>query len=833
MAEQAKIGVYFWDQGSRLSQALDLEALQAQLSKAKTVAHAGTLTDPLSAASLASVGEAVQAGEIDRVLYVGPFTIHQRKTLTESLAEAGLNPYLVEFADLEIQGVFDTSIAPEIRRNKAAVYLKMILARVRLLEPLEPVELPAAEKVLVVGAGVAGLHAADSMAKLGKEVILLEQQSGVGGKVAHLSRFYPLLCDPRCGLQFVLDSLGESRCLDLRTLSSLESLDGCPGDFEVVIKTRPRYVSLTRCNACGMCQEACPVTLDDAVSIHRDAPVDEELPEIQEEVPEEVVEAAGEDVLSPGLPPPVIPRELGGTERPARFRRKAIHPATPMAWPAAFVVEREHCPPDCRECEKACPNDAVLLDQEESSETQHVGAVLLTTGWDPYPLSRLEEYGYGHAENVISNLEMERMLSADNDYFERVSGFSPEGLKEVGFIQCAGSRDEEHLPYCSSVCCSATLKQVLDLKRQAPDAACYVFYQHIRSPGFDEDMYRKVRELGDVFFIRERPAKALMAEDGKIEVEALDPLLDKKVKAKLDLLVLAGGMRPSDGGLELGYTLKMPRNQYDFFESHRQCYPAESQRTGIYVGGCAREPMNVANSIESSNRAAMEALGFIGKNIVIAPTHPEVNERKCDKCGRCVEDCPFRSYDYNDQGFPKLNLTKCRQCGNCMGVCPKGAISLHHRTLKQYATQVETLGDSSSFMGKKEEPVVLAFLCINDAYWAARDAVEKGISPPNAVIMPVPCAGAVNNALVADALSFGVDGVLIGGCKDSQCHYIRGGQLVQKRRGDVADKLQKMHMDAERFRYENIGIRESGKYAEVLNEMVSQLKEMGPNPFKI
>ncbi len=833
--QQPKIGVLFNDQGGHLSSALDLEKLVSAATKNKLVVAADAV-DKVSPDALTEwTGKAVSEHDMDRVLVIGGFTELQKKQHGKVFTDSGLNRYMIEWFDPLDQGLLNDKDDKSVRDKKALVMLKMVLARTKGLEPLEPEELPANERALIIGGGVSGLHAASSLVKLGKPVTLVEKNSGLGGKVAQLARFYPRMCDPHCGLEHILAGVADSELLDIRTLSKVEKLDGGPGRFEAVIRQMPRYVNQD-CDGCGLCQTVCPVDLSDLVQapecklppeafeVQEPSAGQEESPDNQgSEDKAEVETQTREEEAVYDLPP---------SERKPLYQRKAIHPAMPMARPVSFVVEREHCPPDCRECEKICPKNAVELEQEERVESIDAGAVLVTTGWDKYALEKLQEYGYGKHPGVIDNLEMEQLLSPETSNTESLHDLNPKELTSVGFIQCVGSRDERHLPYCSSVCCSVTMKQINELKRINPELECYVYYMHIRTPGFEENMYRQVRESGAVF-IKDRPAKVDYDQSsGKLVVESYDQTLDRKLHTELDLLVLAGGMRPSDGSIEAGKILKLPTNEYDFFKSHKQCYPAESQRTGIYVGGCAREPMNVAQSIDSSGKAALEALGFLSGSFFIDPTYPTFDEKKCDQCGRCVEECPFQVLAYNEKEIPVPDLAKCRQCGNCMGICPKTAVNLKHRNIKQYASQVEVLGENTSFVAR-EEPVVLAFLCENDAWLAAQKAQAKGLVPPNVVALKVPCAGALNNAIIADALSLGVDGVFIGACPEGTCHYVKGNQLIKKRFDDLADKLKSMSMDTERVVFAGIGPRDVDEYVSSLEKCIADLKDKGPNPFKI
>lgn len=831
-----KIGVFFNDRGARLSGPLDLKTLIEKTAKIKGVTHTAVISDLSHEAAIGEVETRIQSGDMDRVIWVGSFPDAFTTKAINVLAEAGLNRYMQQWFDPEDQGLLSLETDEHTRQKKALALIQMTVARTKKLAPLDPLELPANERVVVIGGGVTGLHTAASLVKAGKPVTLVEKDAGVGGKVAQLARFYPLMCDPRCGLEHVLSGLMDSDLFDLRTLSKVERLDGSPGNFEVTVRSAPRYVTKD-CDGCGLCQDVCPIFLDDTsprpgVELSGAVLAALNTTKEDEETHREGVDHPGAengDSSAKEAPADAAPPS---TERPPRFRRKAVHPAWPMPQPTMYVVERKHCPEGCRACAAACPNNALKLDQEETVEVVTAGAVVTATGWDLYELENVREYGFGRYSNVISNMEMESLLALDDPHTERLEGFSPEGFQTVGFIQCAGSRDQNHLEYCSGVCCSATLKQIQELRRRNPDVNCFVYYMDIRTPGFDEGLYRDIREGGNVVFIREKPAEiALNPENGKIVIESLDEALGRRVRTEMDLLVLAGGMKPSRDGVEAGNVLRMPMNPYGFFESHKQCYPAETQRTGIFSAGCAREPMNVSQSVDSGVSAAMRALPFLEGSLLVEATYPEINEKKCDSCGRCVEECPFGTLAFNEKEIPVPDLARCRQCGNCMGICPKIAVNLRDSTIAQYATQIETLSQSTYL--PKNEPIICAFLCKNDAWLAHRAAQRRGLVPAGVVALPVPCAGAVNNGLIADALSYGIDGVYIGACPDGTCHYVRGNELIRKRRDDLADKLKSMSMDPERVIFEGLGPRDATRYAESLAHCIAVLKEKGPNPFKM
>ncbi|MFH2129203.1 MAG: hydrogenase iron-sulfur subunit [bacterium] len=796
----AKTAVLIVDSDGHMAQGIDTGKLTEKLSSGKDVVFCRILKYPLPESQAEQIKQELTEGICDRILWIGHFTGTQKRSLTETFVPAGLNPFLHGWCDLLDQGVLSASQDRALMEKKALTVIRMALARTRLLEALEPMELPASKSVLIVGAGVAGLNAAETLSQLGHKVHLVEQKSGVGGKVALLSRFYPRMCDPHCGIEVVLNALSASERVDIHTLTRVVETTGSPGNYTIRLEKAPRYVKTDLCTACGECLNVCPVEFANGRGAIQDMP----------------------------------PFNTGnGLLKLLPGKTRAIHPAEPFPFPEAFVIERDRCPAGCQECEKVCPTGAIDLQDGSVSETVEAGAILVATGWDPFPLSQVTEYGYGVNPGVIGNLEMEQLLATFRVPHAPLSTFDLNKTEAVGFVQCAGSRDDRYLKYCSTVCCSGTLKQVMTLKQAYPDIRCYIFYNDIRSTGFDENLLRTVKMLDGVVFIPGFPAQVeTNRATGKLSAVAEDTLSGREIKLELDLLVLAGGMQPSQSADQIATTLGLPRNQYGFFESHHQCRPEESQRTGIFVGGCAREPMNVAHSLESIHLAAMKALRFTMGTVRVEPAYPVVDKTKCDQCKRCVEDCPFSCFYYDEKGFPVPDLAKCRQCGNCMGVCPVIAISKRDCTIRQLSQQVETMGNSPFL--DYEEPIILSFLCENDAAPAVRLAMEQGIPvPPNVISIPVPCAGAVNNALLADALSLGIDGVLIAGCKEGHCHYVNGDQLVRKRSGDLKDKLETMMIEQERVRFVSLEIRDALKYADTVAAYVADLKAIGPNPFKV
>lgn len=469
---------------------------------------------------------------------------------------------------------------------------------------------------------------------------------------------------------------------------------------------------------------------------------------------------------------------------------------------------------------RAVSTDGITIPEKNTGGSIRVGAVILATGWEPFDPTPLTEYGYGRLDHVVTNLEFEKLARVQKPFLNEP--------KKTAFIQCVGSRDERHLPYCSDVCCMVTIKQALLLKEANRDNEVYIFYNDIRTPGEYEDVYRQARKSG-INFVKGMPSELRQDESGKICFSVFDTAAGERLEMTVDRAVLATGMQSS--GVALKDKTGIVLNKNNFVESHVQCYPQDTQREGIFSAGCCRSPMDVSRSIESAGAAAIKALHFLADQIEVGSGCPTVNMLKCDRCKRCMEECPFKAYAFDEKGFPKVDVLTCRACGICMGSCPLGAISLGELSIEQLSGMLDAM--DKSYLGD-DEPVILGFLCKNDAYRAADDAGLKNIQyPPNLISIMVPCSGAVNGAIVSEAISKGVDGILLAGCPDTQCHYVQGSALAKTRLADISHKLKEMYIEPERVRFASISRDEPEKFAEAVKEYVEELKKLGRNPLRI
>lgn len=462
--------------------------------------------------------------------------------------------------------------------------------------------------------------------------------------------------------------------------------------------------------------------------------------------------------------------------------------------------------------------------------TVMAGAVVLATGWKPYDPGRLEHLGYG-SPGVKTLEEFEAFVQK-----ERVP-------HRVLFVLCAGSRDEAHLPYCSSYCCSAAIKQALYVREKNPDSEVYIVYRDIRTPGFQEDFYKMVQS-DDAIMMTKGMVDAVEEIGSLMRVTVTDSLIGDRVVLESEMVVLATGMVPnSSSDLQLDYRLGkgLPELAYQFADSHFICFPYETRRTGIYAAGAVRAPMDLEGCVEDAGGAMMKAIQSIestGRGEAVHPragdqTFPELYMQRCTDCKRCTEECPFGSYDETEKGTPLPNPARCRRCGICLGSCPERVINFADFSIQSVGAMIKSVHVPDEF---EEKPRILVFVCENDAYPALDTAGVKRMQiSPFVRIIPVRCIGSINKVWISDALSHGYDGILQIGCKPGdnyQCHFIQGSQLTEERAENLRETLETMMLEPERIKTCFVEITDHYEIVRIINDYVEEVELLGPNPFK-
>lgn len=733
------------------------------------------------------IKEAIKKYNLNRVVVAACSPRMHEFTFRRTIAEVGLNPYLLEMANIREHCSWAHPSHPKEATEKAKELIKMAVAKARLLAPLEPIKVPVTPTALVIGGGIAGMNAALELAEMGFKVYLLEKKESIGGHMAQLDKTFPTLDCSICIEGPKMVDVARHPNIEIISFADLVKVEGYIGNFTVKIRKNSRYVLEEKCTGCGECVPVCPI----------EYPNDWDM-------------------------------NLGV--------RKAISVPFPQAVPLVYRINRDYCI-ECYKCVDACgPRQAIDFDQKPDEIELKVGAIIVATGYDIYIPEDGSLYGYGKYANVITSLEFERLILAagpTSGHVVRASdGRKP---KSVAFIQCVGSRDVNKYPYCSNFCCMYTLKHTIQLKEHyGDDVDVYVFYMDLRShfKGYEE-FYQRAREMG-VNFIRGRVSR--IEEDPKTKnliIYAEDTFLGEPITLETEMVVLATAAIPSKGSDELARLLNIPRGTDGFFlESHPKLKPLDTPVDGIFLAGSCQGPKDIPYSVAQGCGAAARAATILSKTYVtIEPIVAVVDLDKCRntqvKCGICAMKCPYGAIRAEPGKPAVVTPAMCHGCGTCVAECPTDAITQRHFTDAQILAQIDAT------LEENPEDKILGICCNWCAYAGADLAGTSRFEyPPNIRMVRVMCSGRVDRDFVLYALKKGAGMVLIGACHPYDCHYIDGNLKMRVRMDALAKALEKLGLTPDRLRVEYVSAAEGIKFAQIVKEMTAKLKELGRERIK-
>lgn len=641
--EEPKVGVYICHCGINIGGVVDIKAVQEYAATLPNVVVSDEYKYFCSDPGQDMIQKDVKDGKVNRVVVAACSPRLHEPTFRRCVREAGLNQFLFEFANLREQDSWVHMNEPEKATEKAKDLVRMAVAKARLLEPLEASKVKVDNKALVIGGGVAGIQSALDLADMGFKTYLVEKQPTIGGRMAQLDKTFPTLDCSMCILAPKTVDAAKHENIELISFAEVKEVHGYIGNFNVVIEKKPRYIDEDICTGCGSCSEVCPI-----------------------EMPNYFDEGMG--------------------------MVKATSIPFPQAVPLVARIDKDYCI-DCKLCDQACGNGAIDHDQKTERIEIDVGTIIVATGYDPYNPTEKKEYSYADAQNVITGLELERLINASGPTMGRVLKPSDGGHpKSVAFIQCVGSRDEQiHKPYCSRVCCMYAMKNAQLIIDHEPDTEVAIYYMDIRAfgKGFEE-FYRTSQEKYGIKFIRGRPANVLVNPDETLTIRAEDSLLGKVTEYNYDMVVLSVGLTPPEGSEELRQTIGLSKSADGFLmEAHPKLRPVDTLTDGVYLAGVAQGPKDIPDAVaQASGAAARAAIPMVKGEVEIEPIVAVVNSDVCGGCEVCLELCPFGAIERKDEKAT-INVALCKGCGTCVGACPSGAMDQQHFRTNQIFAQIE------------------------------------------------------------------------------------------------------------------------------------------------
>ncbi len=632
---QPKIGVYVCHCGTNIAGTVDVEAVRDYAARLPGVTVARAYKYMCSDPGQELIKEDIRANGLERVIVASCSPTLHEATFRRATAEGGINPYYFHMVNIREQDSWvHTDVAAATRKAKDLI--RAAVHRVRFHKPLERSRVSIDPAVMVVGGGIAGIHAALTMANAGKHVYLVEREPSIGGHMAQFDKTFPTLDCAACILTPKMTEVRSNPNITLWTMAEVDRVDGYVGNYRVTVRHKPRFIVEDACVGCLECIEAC--------------------------------------VYQRGKTPDAFNLGLN--------MRKPVYIPFPQAVPQLVVIDRDACiefrSGRCKKtCVEACADrNAIDFTQTETFDTVEVGSVILATGFKTFDPKRTPSYGYGVYPNVYTAMELERLVNSSGPTEGHVILRDGRTPQTVGILHCIGSRDVNTNEYCSRVCCMYSLK-LAHLVKEKTGAEIYNFYIDIRAAGKGmEEFYNRVAEEG-VHFIRGKVADIYpeAGKTGRVILQAEDTLLSRVRKIPVDMVILATGLEPQADAEAVRRTFNITCAGGGFFmERHPKLAPVSTFTDGIFLAGACQGPKDIPDTVAQAGAAAAEALALVDRGYVeMEPTTAYVVREECSGCKTCIPLCPYTAITRVD-GKAEINPVLCKGCGTCVAACPSGSI---------------------------------------------------------------------------------------------------------------------------------------------------------------
>ncbi len=751
------IGVFLCKCGGNISDTVDIERLKTSID-AKVVKEFENLC---SIKCQKNIRDIILEEELDRVVIAACSPITHEKTFRNQVAP--LNPYLLEMANIREQCSWVHSDVDKTT-DKAISLTNAAIERVKYARPLDTIVRKTKKSAAVIGGGISGITASLSLAKQGIKVHIIEEKPTVGGNMIKIGKiFSPEKLAEECALCLFNPLINEAvqhKNIDIITNAELKSSQRKAGNFNLLIERKPTFVKEDKCTACGNCAEVCPV-----------------------EVPNEWNEKL--------------------------MMRKAIYKPFPQSVPDVYTIDEENCI-KCGKCQKVCTMNAIDLKMKGENIPLNVGSVVIATGYKGFDLKKRPEYGYGRYQDVISQMELARIMGVNGPTNGKLLRPSDGKIpRRVVMVQCAGSRDEKPggNRYCSKVCCMVALKHANFIRRYYPDTEIIICYTDMRTPGMYENYFRHVQSR-EIKLIRGRPGDITKNDDNLI-VRVEDTLRGEQVEIETDIVVLSEAMEPSEGTLSVAETLNVSLTEDLFIkEKHPKMKPVTTDVEGIYVCGTAQGPKDITDSVSQANAAASKVSEIINGGLEIEPTIAVVDHFKCEMCGDCVRSCKYKAIYMHDERI-SVDPIACNGCGMCISKCKNEAVEVMGQTDSQIFAMI-----SGMLKDKKDgERRILVFVDYI-GYVASDNIGINRISYPESIrIIKLPSINRLMPKHIIYAFENGADGIFLGEYPDDLIY-----PAIKEKVQEIRSELIKNSIDLDRLMYYKV-------YAPYFRGLASKLTE--------
>ncbi len=651
--EIPRIGVYVCHCGMNIAPQVDVEQVAGFAGRLEHVVVARDYKFMCSNPGQELIEDDIKAHNLNRVVVASCSPRMHEATFRKACQKAGLSPYNFQMANIREQASWVTADSGRATA-KAKDLVAAAVRRVAFHHPLQTRQVEVNKSVLVIGGGIAGIQAAISAADAGYKVYLVEREPSIGGHMAKFDKTFPTLDCAACIMTPKTVIAGQHENIELLTYCEVVGLEGFVGNYKARILKKPRYVDEDKCTGCGTCMEKCPTRK--------------------------------------------IP---SGFEENLTFR-PAIYSPFPQAVPKTPVIDADNCRllaknKRCGVCAKFCEADAIDFNQEPRHLEITVGAVIVATGFSAFDPSPMVQYGYGLYPEVYTSLQFERLNNATGPTAGRILMKDGRVPRKVAIIHCVGSRDKNHLPYCSRVCCMYSLK-FSHLVREKTGAEVWSFYIDMRSPGkLYEEFYNRVQAEG-VHLVRGKVAMVTDIVDqpgsGNLTVVAENTLTGRNLRLPVDMVILSVGLQPARGAEEVARMTGISTDGDGWFtELHAKLAPVNTPTAGIFLAGCCQGPKDIPDTVAQAMAAAGQATALLAKGTVETQAEiSSIDPDTCSGCRSCLEVCPYNAI-YFDEGrrVAVVNDALCQGCGSCAATCPSSAAAVAQFNDRQVMAEIDAI----------------------------------------------------------------------------------------------------------------------------------------------